>query len=76
MRRQTGFSGKYPNVHLTIIYIPIVFALASLIDAVESRRSQNLIKDKIQGGGNPTQATSKLNGIKQGLMLRDIQNVG
>ena len=74
MRRQTGFLGKYPNVHLIVLYIPIVFALAYLLDAGESNRSQTLIQDKIEGG-KPNQAISKLNGIKQGLMLGDLQSV-
>ena len=45
----TGFSGKQPNVPLTVLQIKIVFALTSPIDAGESKRIQNLIQDKIQG---------------------------
>ena len=45
----TGYSGKQPNVSLTIIYIQIVFAPASLIHSGEAKRSQNLIQDKRQG---------------------------
>ena len=32
-----------------VIYIPIVFEIASLIDAGESKKSQNLIQDKRKG---------------------------
>ena len=46
----TGFYGKYPNIHLTILSVQIVFAFASLIDVDESNKSQNLTQDKIQGG--------------------------
>ena len=75
MRREILFSGNYPNVHLIVLYILIVFALASLIDAGESIgvKTVYIIKDR---GIQPTQATSKLNGIKQGLMLVDLQHVG
>ena len=55
----TGFSGKQPNFNLTVMQIQIVFSLAYLIDADESKSIQSHIQDKRQVGVNPTQATSK-----------------
>ena len=49
MRRQTEFSAKQLNIYLTVLQIPIVFAVASLIYAVEFKRIQSLIQDKVQG---------------------------
>ena len=41
--------GKYQNFRLAILPIKLVFTFTYLIDAVESKRSKNLIKDTIQG---------------------------